>query len=156
MSPNAWGKGELRGLSQKYCTAVHRSPINFGDLTPNLTYAVSIWSAVGWNWKWIHCILGFSPISLSFHWKAKMQKYLWKRKWNFPHIHEKELPNIRVKAHMFNHVEEAVSHDFATDPFWIPLYIRKKFAFLFISVTPTRCRKELIWPSHHWANYCIS
>jgi hypothetical protein len=37
MSPNAWGGGELRALSQ-WGTAVHKSPINFGDLTPYLTY----------------------------------------------------------------------------------------------------------------------
>ncbi len=38
MSPNAWGGGQLRGLSQ-WVQLYTGAQINFGDLTPYLTYA---------------------------------------------------------------------------------------------------------------------
>ncbi len=41
MSPNAGGGGELRGLSQ-WVQLYTGSQINFGDLTPHLTYAESL------------------------------------------------------------------------------------------------------------------
>ncbi len=39
MSPNAGDGGGWFGASANEYTAVHRSTINFGDLTPYLTYA---------------------------------------------------------------------------------------------------------------------
>ncbi len=39
MSPNAGGRGGIAGF-WPMSTAVHRGPINFGDLTPYLTYVL--------------------------------------------------------------------------------------------------------------------
>ncbi len=95
-----------------------------------------------------------------FHCEAKKQNYHWqKRKLNFSHIRMGSVakPYMRkgglpiLYEEMRKYItlyEEAVSHDFATDHFWIPLHIRKIwFSFFQCNTHSMQERVDLAKPA---------